>query len=143
MIAVLPLKTAEQQAPLRQAHDVPAHASCLFRAEENGAEIGWFALRQEPDKLTVLRMELAACPDDAHMTADDRYLAELMVRAAASYSINRMIPVLQYDEPKFRDFLRPFGFAEDETGAFSIEISRLIHRCGGPAGEDAHPVKKS
>ena len=130
MVKILPAKTPEAQAALCALHPVRDGFSCLYQATEDGVEKGWFAVRIDGVVLTVTQMEVNGCGDEP-ATADERYFAELMTRAAASYGINRMLFVLRYEPPQYRAFLAQFGFADDGTGGLTIDIAQLTHRCGG------------
>ena len=130
MVKILPAKTPEAQAALYALHPVQAGYSCLYQATEDGVEKGWFAVRIDGETLTITQMEVNGCGDEPE-TADERYFAELMARAASSYAINRMLFVLRYEPKPYRAFLRQFGFSDDETGGLTVDIAQLTHRCGG------------
>ena len=130
MISVLPAKTPEEQQLLLKNHEIHPGYNCLYRAEERGAETGWFSLHCNNDCVTVLQLEVNACKGENAMTEDDKYMVELLIRTAASYGINHAATRLCYKPAEFRDFLRMFGFAENEQGTFELEISRLLHGCG-------------
>ena len=130
MVKVLPAKTPEAQAALCALHPVRPGFSCLYQATEDGQEKGWFAVRIDGEILVITQMEVDGCRSEPE-TADERYFAELMTRAAASYAINRMLFTLRYEPTQYRGFLRRFGFTDDADGALRVEIARLTHRCGG------------
>lgn len=130
MVKIVPAKTPEMENTLKAAHPVQDGYTCLYRATEDERETGWFAVRNDGEALTITQMEVLGCPDDTRMSPDDRYFAELMMRAAASYAINRMIFTLRCAEPRYRNFLKSFGFTENDMGQLEVEIAKLIHGCG-------------
>lgn len=125
MVSVLPVSDSQRDG-FCASHQVRGSFDRLFCAQEAGKEVGWFALREEADRLTVVQMELTSINGAPQ---EDRLLLDLMVRAAASYAANRLLPSLQCEEEFLPGFLQEMGFEKDAAGIYTISIQKLIHTC--------------
>ena len=125
MLEIHPLTDESELSQYLSKNGLPEDAAVL-RAYENGAVTGSIALTLEaqPNERGAMRAFLLI---NAFEYPDD-FTCELMLRAAASFAFNRMIPeVRAYSAVKNAIFER-MGFADDGK-YLTIATQNVVHFC--------------
>ncbi len=130
MISVLPVPEKEKDK-FCKTHPVCREFSCIYSAVEAGKEIGWFSVREEENRLVIPQMQLTGRAAGEAMSEEEKLLAELMIRSAASYALNRYIPEIGCEEASLESFLPELKFEKDSVGIYTIKLQKLIHKCAG------------
>lgn len=128
MISVLPVPEEERQ-DFCASHPVCRDYSCLYRAAEAGVELGWFSVREEENRLVIPQLQLKNGAAGEQMGEEDKLIAELMIRSAASYALNRYLPEICCEETSVDTLLSELKFKKDALGVYMIQLKNLIHQC--------------
>lgn len=130
MISVLPVPENEREQ-FCTVHPVCREYSCLYSATEGGIEIGWFSVREEENCLIIPQMQLTGYAAGNPMNDEEKMIAELMIRSAASYALNRYLPEICCEEASIEAFLPEMKFTKNSVGIYTIQLQKLIHKCAG------------
>ena len=128
MISVLPVPEKEK-AKFCETHPVCGEFSCIYSAVEAGKEIGWFSVREEENRLVIAQMQLTGRTTGEEMNGEEKLVAELMMRSAASYALNRYLPEICCEEASLESFLPELKFVKNSIGIYTIQLQKLIHKC--------------
>ncbi len=128
MISVIPV-AAEEEEHFRAEHPVCREYSCLYCAKESGKELGWFSVREEENCLVIPQLQLNHRIESEKMGEEDKLIAELMIRSAASYALNRYLPEIACEEASLEGYLPELKFSKNSLGVYTIYLNKLIHKC--------------
>ena len=128
MISVLPVPEKER-VRFCETHPVCREYSCIYSAVEGGREIGWFSVREEENRLVIAQMQLTGRSAAKAMGEEEKLIAELMIRSAASYALNRYLPELCCEEASLESYLPELKFEKNSVGVYTIPLQKLIHKC--------------
>lgn len=123
MISVLPMNREEMDAFIL-AHPACEDCDCIYAATESGKELGWFSAKEENGSLNLLQLQVAQGQGD-----EEALIAELLIRAAASYALNRYIQQLRCNGLGYERVLESLKFEKQVDGKYAIKIENLIHKC--------------
>ena len=107
MISVLPVKQAGEEVRRLLA----CAPGTVLEARERGALLGAVAVVEEPAALRVTAFALTE-QGQAEGQASMWQITELMLRAAASYAANRLLPVLIFKGAFPKSMAERFGFVQ-------------------------------
>ena len=128
MISVMSV-AEEQKKEFCASHPVCRDYTCLYCAEEAGAELGWFSVREEANRLVIAQLQLKNGACGNRMSEEDKLIAELMIRSAASYALNRYLPEIACEETEMEAYLPELKFSKNSAGIYIIPLQKLIHKC--------------
>ena len=100
----------------------------VVSAYEQGELVGYVALKENGHTLDVSVFNVLACEDYTKPTANDKFLAELMIRSVANYGANRDMVYLTSEDNNlfFTSTLLGFNSSQDNVRIF---IPGLLRKC--------------
>ena len=125
MLEIHPLTDENQLLQYLQENNLPEDAAVL-RAYENGGITGNLSLTldTQPNAEGKMRAFLLIHTFDY----PDDFTCELMLRAAASFAFNRMIPEVRADSSMRNPIFDRMGFADDGK-YLTIATQNVVHFC--------------
>lgn len=94
MISVKPVKDENFTKDIIAAYNDIDGEKAVLLAEENGTQLGYIVVSLYDRRMSVLKIELYFKDEAKGLNSDSTAVADLLVRAAASYAINRGIFVV-------------------------------------------------
>ena len=125
MLEIHPLTDEQELIDYLTRNNLPEDAAVL-RAYENGGATGNLSLTLETQSnadgamRAFLKINTFEYPDD--------FTCELMLRAAASFAFNRMIPEVRADSSMKNPIFERMGFADDGK-YLTIATQNVVHFC--------------
>ena len=125
MLEIHPLTDEEELADFLSQNGLPEGAAVL-RAYENGEVTGNISLTLEvkPNSEGAMRAFLLINTFDY----PGDFTCELMLRAAASFAFNRMIPEVRADSSMRNEIFDRMGF-QDDGNYLTIATQNVVHFC--------------
>ena len=127
MLTILPEK--DQKFVARALADCGTlETPAVLTARGGEKTLGFVALDITAQKLRLLKLELDHAPDFVHLSPMDRPMLDGLLKAAASYALNREIFYLECENKELFPFLLRYGFQETahKVGGY---LSLLLHNC--------------
>lgn len=94
MISVKPVKDENFTNDIIAAYKAIDGEKAVLLAEENGIRLGYIVVSLAERRMSVLKIELYFKDETDSLNSDSMAVADLLIRAAASYAINRSIFVV-------------------------------------------------
>ena len=125
MLEIHPLTDEKERSEYLTQNNIAEDAAVL-RAYENGEVTGNISLTLEtqPNEQGAMRAFLLINTFDY----PDDFTCELMLRAAASFAFNRMIPEVRADSAMRNAIFDRMGFADDRK-YLTIATQNVLHFC--------------
>ena len=125
MLEIHPLTDEKELSDYLETHSLPEDAAVL-RAYENGEVTGNISLTLEtqPNAEGAMRAFLKINTFEY----PDEFTCELMLRAAASFAFNRMIPEVRADSAMKNAIFDRMGFVDDGKN-LTIATQNVVHFC--------------
>lgn len=129
MLQVSPIKDADARAAiLRGVPEAGADAQILLLTEAD-KQLGLVAVDIKSSVLRMLAMELGGADPADRLSPEDAFLADFLMRAAASYGANHGAYRISSHIPAIEPILRPLGFT-GENGIVTIDLIHIVHVTG-------------
>ena len=94
MISVKPIKEDKSAEDIIAEYNGVEGEKTVLRAEENGTQLGYAVVALAEKRLSVLKIKLYFNNEVQSLNVDGAAVADLLIRAAASYALNRGIFVV-------------------------------------------------
>lgn len=128
MLCVKPTNDTELKNMILSSDNIKGISPEVLTAVENGKVIGYIAVDPVDRCLMILSIRIDSCKDFSSMTANDREIAEYLIRAAGNYAYNRLIQNLVCNNSDYKSLLEPFGFKEIDN-KLQLDIKLLFKKC--------------
>ena len=134
MLTVMPVKEETISSPLLEqayqsgGYDNRGEEAAVLMAKDGQEELGYVVVDRLQDRLRLLGFALTGSPNYNDLDTADQEIADLLIRSAASYALNRSV---FYIETRCRPLflmLRQMGFQQYHE-KMGIDVSQLIHKC--------------
>lgn len=128
MLTILPEKNPEIAQPILSRHGAQAQEAAVLSARCGEEFLGYIALDLHEFSIQILDLSLTGCDDDLDLAKMDKPLADSLIKAAASYGMNRNCFVAECTNQKLFSLLQSFGFQQIDN-KMTIDFARLIGKC--------------
>lgn len=115
----------ERAAILKNVPEADADAQ-LLQMTDGGKTIGWVAIDIRSSVVRMLAMELEGKLVAQALPAQNIFLADFLMRAAASYGANHGAYRIASHIPPLEPLLRPLGFT-GEDGWVATDLIHIVH----------------
>mgnify|MGYP005774463117 CR=1 FL=1 len=100
----------------------------VLTAKENGKLLGYAAIDLKDYTVRILEFAMVGNEKLTGLSTEEQQLADSLIKAVASYAMNRNVFLLSSSyEPAF-PLLTSFGFQQNDN-KMRIDLSRLIKKC--------------
>lgn len=128
MISVKPVSDENSSAVILSKYKDISGDKAVLMAEESGAQLGYIAVCINDRRMSLLELDLYFCDKTKMLDNDNLLTADLLVRAAASYAMNRGIFVIYGVNNKDFNVFRQLGHKIIGDIAL-IDLPKMIGKC--------------
>lgn len=128
MLCVKPTDNLDFEKSVLNKIKVQSDMPRVLTAEENGNMLGYIAVDPIGTKLDIVDFSLTDCNDYDSLNANQKEIAEYLLRAAGNYAFNRNMLTLETKLVKYRKLLEQFRFTEMDN-KFSLHLKVLFKKC--------------
>lgn len=128
MISVKPVSDEDSSAVILSKFQDISGDKAVLMAEEGGAQLGYIAVCIIDKRMSLLQLELYFCDKTKMLDSDNLLAADLLVRAAASYAMNRGIFVIYGVNNEDFNVFRQLGHKIIGDIAL-IDLPKMIGKC--------------
>ena len=129
MLTILPMEDREREKSLLDGLSEKTEDNARVLMMSDGKEeLGWVAVKIVHSVLRMLHMEVPGAQPEA-LTGESVFIADSLMRAAASYGAAVGAYKIRSLEPAWNEFLRLRGFTPGETGA-ETDLSTIVKYTG-------------
>lgn len=127
MVKVSPEKNKDVISKILTQHSL-SDDHTVISACEQGKLVGYVALKENGHTLDISVFNVLDCKDYTKPTANDKFLAELIIRSVANYGANRDMVYLTSEDNNlfFSSTLLGFNSSSDSVKIF---IPGLLRKC--------------
>lgn len=127
MVKVSPEKNKDVISKILTQHSL-SDDHTVISAYECGELVGYVALKENGHTLDISVFNVLDCKDYTKPTANDKFLAELIIRSVANYGANRDMVYLTSEDNNlfFSSTLLGFNLSSDSVKIF---IPGLLKKC--------------
>ena len=100
----------------------------VLTAREDGRLLGYVAVDLKDYAVRILEFSLTGRESLEGLTPEEGQLADSMIKAAASYGMNRNVFLMNSDYQPALALLSWFGFRQNDN-KMRIDLSQLIKKC--------------
>lgn len=100
----------------------------VLAAKENGTLLGYAAIDLEDYAVRILEFAIMGNERLIGLTAEEQQLADAILKAAASYAMNRNVFMMNSAYLPAFPLLKSFGFQQNDN-KMCIDLSQLIKKC--------------
>ena len=100
----------------------------VLTAKENGTLLGYAAIDLKDYAVRILEFAMVGNEKLTGLSVEEQQLADSMIKAVASYAMNRNVFLLSSDYQPAFPLLESFGFQQNDN-KMRIDLSRLIKKC--------------
>lgn len=128
MISVKPVRDENSVAVILSPFQDISGDKAILMAEESGAQLGYIAVCIEDKRMSLLKLDLYFCDKTKKLDNDNLLTADLLVRAAASYAMNRGIFVIYGVNNEDFNVFRQLGHKIIGNIAL-IDLPKMMRKC--------------
>lgn len=128
MLCVKPDDNKTFTEPILKSCKIKGTEPRVLHCIENGITKGYIVVDKIGGILNIPDFCIMANPTLINLSADDKEIAEYLIRAAGSYGLNRYILALETENKSFYNVFKQFGFAEVDN-KLSIQLKVLFKKC--------------
>ena len=127
MINILPVGEPDKSTYL-QGTGILEDACELLLMKDKEDVLGGVAVTIENSELLLLKLFVEGA-DLSALTAEQRFMADSLLRAAASYGANQYAYRIISEQKEGADFFRGEGFTLDDSGRMVLPTSAIVKIC--------------
>ena len=130
MLTIMPEKDKHVFEPiLEKCRTKGKEALAVLTAKDEEKNVGYVAVGISERTLWILDFRIIGVEDYQGIPRETRQLADSMIKAAASYAMNRNVFRMECGVKPIYPLLEDFGFQKFHEN-LCIDLAHLIKRCG-------------
>ena len=129
MLTILPEKDKQLMISVFNGREEGSRDPAVLVARDGEKTLGHIAVRVRERTLWIVDFSLAQIDDYTALQGENRRLADYLIKAAASYAMNRNVFRMESDVEKIYPLLKDFGFLDFNKNV-CVDLAHLIKKCG-------------
>lgn len=128
MLTILPEKNPAVFQPILERCAADGQEPAVLTAKEGGKQVGQVVVDCKHYSLRILELTLMGKEDLTDLSVLDKQLVDSLIKAAASYALNRNVFTMKSAYTPAFPLYQQFGFQQCD-GIFRMDLSRLLKNC--------------